>query len=66
MVSCVAVQIEDCHSQNQFISSCSNLVLSFAQRAIAIAQGIIIVIGNIGSIIIQVAFQGNPVDKRGI
>ena len=63
MVCCVAVQVEDCHSQNQFISSCSNLVSSFAQRAITIAQGIIIVIGNIGSIVVQVGCQGNPAER---
>ena len=63
MVCCVAVQAEDCHPQNQFISSCSNLVSPFAQRAITIAQGIVIVIGNIGSIVIQVAFQGNPAER---
>ena len=63
MVCCVAVQVEDCHPQNQFISSCSNLVSSFAQRTITIAQGIIIVLGNIGSIFMQVAFQCNPAEK---
>ena len=31
MVCCVAVHVEDCYPQNQLMSSCSNLVSSFAQ-----------------------------------
>ena len=63
MVCCVAIQTEDCQPQNQFVSSCSNLISSSAQRIITIIQGIIVLIGNIGAIIVQFVFHGNRAQR---
>ena len=64
MVCCVATGVHDCQPQNQFVSSCSNLISSLPQRAIIIIQGIAIVLGNIASLSVQLALEGhNKMEK---
>ena len=53
MVCCVAPGTKDCQPQNQFISSCSNLISSTAQRVVIMAQRIIVIISNIGALVAQ-------------
>ena len=53
MVCCVAIGTEDCQPQNQFVSSCSNLISSTAQRVCIMAQGIIVIVGNTGALVVQ-------------
>ena len=63
MVCCVALGTEDCQPQNQFISSCSNLITSTAQRAVTVAQGVIVIVGNTGAVIVQFGFHGNQAER---
>ena len=60
---CVAIQTEDCQPQNLFVSSCLNLISSPVQRVVTIGQGIIIIIGNIGSLVIQFHYPCNPAER---
>ena len=53
MICCVAFVIKDCQPQKQFVSSCSNLISSNAQRTIVLTQGIIIIICNVGALVVQ-------------
>ena len=55
MVCCVVIEVEDCYPQNQFVSSCSHLIASVAQKTAIIVQGIIVTITNVGALIIQSA-----------
>ena len=53
MVCCVAIDAKDCKPQNQFVSSCSNLISSTAKRVVIMTQGLIVVIGNTGALVAQ-------------
>ena len=53
MVCCVAISTKDCQPQNQFVSSCSDLISSLPQRVAIMAQGIIVVVCNIGTLVTQ-------------
>ena len=53
MVCCVAIHAKDCTPQNQFVSSCSNLISSTATRVVLMTQGIIVVVGNTGALVAQ-------------
>ena len=50
MVCCVAFATQDCRPKTQFMSSCSNLISSVPQIVVVIAQGIIVIICNIGAL----------------
>ena len=64
MLCCVAIETPDCQSYNQFVSSCSNLISSLAQRIVIIAESVIILTGNIGALAIQYATrQGSETEK---
>ena len=54
MMCCVAIGTQDCQPQNQFVSSCSNLIASTIQRVAILTQGIIVITGNIAALVIQV------------
>ena len=53
MVCCVVVEVEDCHPQNEFVSSCSHLITSVLQKTVLIVQGIVVIISNVGALVIQ-------------
>ena len=53
MVCCVAFATKDCQPQNDFVSSCSDLISSDLQITAIITQGIIVFIGNIGALALQ-------------
>ena len=53
IVCCVAFAIKDCQPQHQFMSSCSQLISSWAQVGVIITQGIIVIVGNVGALLIQ-------------
>ena len=53
LVCCVAISTKDCQPQNQFVSSCSDLISSLPQRVAIMAQGIIVVVCNIGALVTQ-------------
>ena len=56
LVCRVAIDTDDCKPQNQFVSSCANLISSTAQRVIIMAQGIIVVVCNAAALVAQFAF----------
>ena len=53
LVCCVAISTEDCQPQNQFVSSCSDLISSHPQRVAIMTQGIIVTVCNIGVLVTQ-------------
>ena len=53
LVCCVAISTKDRQPQNQFVSSCSHLISSLPQRVAIMAQGIIVVVCNIGALVTQ-------------
>ena len=53
MVCCIATFVKDCHPQDQFISSCSNLIASTAKRVVLLTQGIIVIVGNTCALVAQ-------------
>ena len=56
MVCCTAIDIGGCKPQNQFVSSCKNMISSTAQRIIILGQGIIIVVCNAGALVAPFTF----------
>ena len=64
MVCCVALHVEDCQPQTQFVSSCSYLIASTVQKVMIVLQGIIVIIGNVGALFVQFALiHGNTAEK---
>ena len=64
MVCCVAFVVRDCKPQNYFVSSCSDLISSDAQVIAIMIQGIIVIVGNVGALILQcVATHGAKSEK---
>jgi leucine-rich repeat-containing G protein-coupled receptor 8 len=53
IVCCLAAHVEDCAPQNEFISSCSNLISSVVQRVCIMGESLVIVLGNIGAVMVQ-------------
>ena len=53
LVCCVAINTEDCQPQNQFVSSCSDLISSLPQRVAIMTQGINVTVCNIGVLVTQ-------------
>ena len=53
MICCVAFVIKDFQPQKQFVSSCSNLIPSDAQRMAVVTQGIVIIICNVGAMVLH-------------
>ena len=60
---CVAMYTEDCQPQNQFVSSCSDLITSLGQRVVIMTQGIVVIIGNTGALFIQFAVRKGEAEK---
>ena len=56
MVCCVAIGVKDCQPQNQFVSSCSNLISSAGPKVVIMMQGIFVVLSNIGALVLQIVF----------
>ncbi len=46
IVCCVAIQVDDCQPQEQFVSSCSQLFSSTIQKVLIIGQGIVSILAN--------------------
>lgn len=64
MVCCVATGVQDCQPQNQFVSSCSNLISSLFHRVLIFIEGISIILGNLASLIVQFALENrNKMEK---
>ena len=53
IVCCVGFTTSNCQPQNQFVSSCSNLISSVVQITAIITQGIMVIIGNVGALFIH-------------
>ena len=53
MVCCVAISTGDCQPQNQFFSSCSDLISSLPQKVALMTQGITVIMCNIGVLAAQ-------------
>ena len=64
MVCCVAISTEDCQPQNQFVSSCSNLISSLPQKVAIMTQGIFVVACNIGVLVAQVILKHSSSSER--
>jgi hypothetical protein len=54
IVCCVAAHVADCEPQEEFVSSCSNLISSTLQKTVVMGEAMVITIGNLGAIIVQV------------
>ena len=64
MVCCVAISTEECKPQNQFVSSCSDLISSLPQKVAIMTQGIIVVVFNIGALASQFILKHSSSGER--
>ena len=64
MVCCVAISTGDCQPQNQFVSSCSDLISSVHQKVAILTQGIIVVVFNIGALVSQFILKHSSLSER--
>ena len=64
MVCCVVIEVKDCEPQNQFVSSCTHLIVSVVKKTFLLLQGYLVIISNVGALVIQFALVHSNITEK--